>query len=298
MGVVDGGARLIDGRALAGEVRARLRERVVSLGERGCEVALDALIATDDVHSASNVYVENQRRACERLGIVYRLHQMSGSATAVEIEGRVRGLSEDGGVTAMMVHMPLPAGVDAYRVQRLIAPEKDVEGVNPSNIGNIVYGRSSLAPCTALAVVRLIESTGVALRGARVVVVGASDIVGKPIAVMLMRPEATVISANKHTSGLVEMARGADVLVAAAGVPRLVTSEWVRPGAVVIDVGIHRVEEDDGEGGRTRVTVGDVDAEGVRGVAGWLSPVPGGVGPMTVAMLLENTVEAAAPPSR
>jgi methylenetetrahydrofolate dehydrogenase (NADP+)/methenyltetrahydrofolate cyclohydrolase len=198
-------------------------------------------------------------------------------------------LNTDPVVRAIMVHLPLPAGIDHYRVQSLIAPEKDVEGVNPANIGNIVYGRSSLAPCTALAVVRMIETTGVSLRGARAVVVGASDHVGKPIAVMLMRPEATVVSCNKHTKGIVDLARTADVLIAAAGVPGLVTAEWVKPGAIVIDVGIHRVDGPDGK----KRTVGDVEQDGVRQVAGWLSPVPGGVGPVTVAMLLENVAAAA-----
>ncbi|MBU3729064.1 MAG: bifunctional 5,10-methylenetetrahydrofolate dehydrogenase/5,10-methenyltetrahydrofolate cyclohydrolase [Phycisphaerales bacterium] len=189
---------------------------------------------------------------------------------------------------AIMVHMPLPPGIDMERIQSLIAPDKDIEGVNPANIGNVVYGRRSLVPCTALAVLEMIESTGVALKGARCVVVGASNIVGKPIAVLLMREEATVISANKFTRELPDLARSADVLVAAAGVPGLVTREWVKPGAVVVDVGINRVQGPDG----TVRTVGDVDPVAAQ-VAGWLSPVPGGVGPMTVAMLLRNVCEAA-----
>jgi methylenetetrahydrofolate dehydrogenase (NADP+)/methenyltetrahydrofolate cyclohydrolase len=173
-------------------------------------------------------------------------------------------------------------------VQSLIDPQKDVEGVNPANIGNIVYGWRSLVPCTALAVLEMIEHTGIALRGARCVVVGASNIVGKPIAVLLMREEATVISANKYSRELPALAREADVIVAAAGVPGLVTREWIKPGAVVIDVGINRVKGSDG----AMRTVGDVDAA-VADVAGWVSPVPGGVGPMTVAMLLRNVAQAA-----
>jgi methylenetetrahydrofolate dehydrogenase (NADP+)/methenyltetrahydrofolate cyclohydrolase len=188
-----------------------------------------------------------------------------------------------------MVHMPLPEGVDAERVQSLIAPEKDVEGVNPANIGNVVYGRRSLVPCTALAVLEMIEHTGIDLRGKRCAVVGASNIVGKPIAVLLMREEATVHSTNKHTPSLESLCRECDVVVAACGVPRLVRDSWIKPGAVVIDVGINRV---DGPGGQ-RLTVGDVDFDAVRRVAGWISPVPGGVGPMTVAMLLRNVVDAA-----
>jgi methylenetetrahydrofolate dehydrogenase (NADP+)/methenyltetrahydrofolate cyclohydrolase len=293
MGEQGATAQRLDGRALSARVREDIARRVEALRGRGVRVELDAVIATDDMHSASNVYVKNQRETCEALGIAYRLHQMLGDAGYDEIAGRVLLLSNDPDVTAIMVHLPLPEAVDSYKVQSLIAPEKDVEGVNPANIGNIVYGRKSLAPCTALAVMRLIEGTGIELKGKRALVVGASNIVGKPIAVMLMRPEATVMSTNKHTSGLPELAREADVLIAAAGVPRLVTAEWVKPGAVVIDVGIHRVEADDGAGGTKRVTVGDVDRQSVERVAGWLSPVPGGVGPATVAMLLENTVAAA-----
>ena len=188
-----------------------------------------------------------------------------------------------------MLCLPLPRGVEAYAVQRLIAPEKDVEGVNPANIGNIVYGRSSLAPCTALAAVALVRSTGVELKGRHAVVVGASDHVGKPIAILLMREGATVTSCNEWTPDLTGICKGADVLVAAAGVPGLITQAMVKPSAVVVDVGVNRVEGPDG----ARMTVGDVAYDEVCGVAGWISPVPGGVGPMTVATLLGNVVDAA-----
>jgi methylenetetrahydrofolate dehydrogenase (NADP+)/methenyltetrahydrofolate cyclohydrolase len=198
-------------------------------------------------------------------------------------------LSSDKTVSAIMVHLPLPAGVDAYEVQRRIAPEKDVEGVNPANIGNVIYGRESLAPCTALAALAMLESTGLELRGARVAVVGASNIVGKPLAALLMQKEATVFSCNKFTRDLPELTRGADAIVAAAGAPGLVTADLVKPGAVVVDVGTTRLEQPDGS---TKL-VGDVDFDNVREVASWISPVPGGVGPMTVAMLLRNVVRAA-----
>ena len=191
-------------------------------------------------------------------------------------------------IKAIMLHLPLPSGVDTERIQSLIAPEKDVEGVNPANIGNVVYGRRSLVPCTALAVLEMIESTGITLRGAKCVVVGASNIVGKPIAVLLMRAEATVVSANKFTKNLSMLTREADVVVAAAGVASLVKPDWIKPGAVVVDVGINRILGVDGKS----VTVGDVDPQ-VAEIAGWMSPVPGGVGPMTVAMLLRNVAEAA-----
>jgi methylenetetrahydrofolate dehydrogenase (NADP+)/methenyltetrahydrofolate cyclohydrolase len=188
-----------------------------------------------------------------------------------------------------MVHMPLPEGVDASAIQTRIAVDKDVEGVNPANIGNIVFGRRSLVPCTALAVIEMIESTGIEIKGSRAVCVGASTIVGKPVAVLLMQAEATVISTNKFTTDHESLTRDADILVTAAGVPNLITADQVKQGAVVIDVGINRVV---GEDGKHR-TVGDVDFEAVKAVAGHISPVPGGVGPMTVAMLLRNTVQAA-----
>ncbi len=281
-------ARIIDGRALAEAYRARIAGRVAAARAAGASVRLDAVLV-ESGDSAARLYADNQKRTCEALGIDYRLHLLPGTAGFDDIAGRVLLLNLDEAVSAIMVHMPLPDGVDAYRVQRLIAPEKDVEGVNPANIGNIVYGRSSLAPCTALATVRMIEHTVVTLRGRVAVVVGASDVVGKPIAVLLMREDATVVSCNKWTPGLEDLCRAADVLVAAAGVPGLIRREMVKAGAVVIDVGVNRVRGPDG----SMRTVGDVDFEEVREVAGWISPVPGGVGPMTVAMLLTNVAQAA-----
>ena len=282
-------ARIIDGRQISREVRDAVAQRVKALAVRGLTPRLDAVLAECAPDAASRVYAENQRKTCAELGIEYHLHALADGCAFESIAGRVLLLNHNPDVHAIMVHLPLPDGVDHYRIQSLIAPEKDVEGVNPANIGNIVYGRSSLAPCTALAVVKMIESTGVALRGKRAVVVGASDHVGKPIAVMLMRPEATVISCNKHTEDITALTRSADVLIAAAGVPRLITPDWVKPGAVVIDVGIHRIPDEDT--GKLQ-TVGDVHPD-VAQVAAHLSPVPGGVGPVTVAMLLENVVSAA-----
>lgn len=281
------GATLIDGKALAQAYRERVAACVKQAQALGKQPRLDAVLV-DSGDSAARVYAENQKRTCEQLGIGYQLHVLGRSSGFDEIAGRILLLNMDESVSAIMVHLPVPEGVEAYRVQRLIAPEKDVEGVNPANIGNIVYGRSSLAPCTALATVKMIESTGVELQGRRVVVVGASNVVGKPIAVLLMRQNATVVSCNKWTERLDELCRGADVLVAAAGVPGLIKADMVKPGAVVVDVGVNRVLGDDG----TRKTVGDVCFDEVREVAGWISPVPGGVGPMTVAMLLENVAQA------
>lgn len=290
-------ARIIDGKALAERYRREIAQRVSAVKARGGRVRLDAvLVGAED--NASRIYAQNQGRTCAELGIEYRLHELPAGAGYDDIAGRVLLLNTLDDVSAIMVHIPLPEGVDAYSIQRLIAPEKDVEGVNPANIGNIVYGRSSLAPCTALATVAMIGSVlggdgpgedGGSLRGKLAVVVGAGDVVGKPIAVMLMRREATVVSCNKWSPRIEEMTREADIVVAAAGVPGLITERMIKPGAVVVDVGVNRVT---GPDGKTR-TVGDVAFDEVSRVAGWVSPVPGGVGPVTVAMLLRNVVEAA-----
>lgn len=277
----------IDGKALAQKVREHVALRVKALRERGRPVRLDAVLVGGD--SAAALYARNQVKTCNEVGIEYRLHELPDTAAYEDVAGRILLLNSDEAVGAIMLHLPLPAGVDIERIQSLIAVDKDVEGVNPANIGNIVYGRRSLVPCTALAVMEMIDSTGAKLRGSRCLCVGASTIVGKPVAVLLMQADATVISTNKYTHGIEELARSADVLVAAAGVPGLVTKDWVKPGAVVIDVGINRVKGADG----TTRTVGDVMFDDVSKVASAVSPVPGGVGPMTVAMLLRNVVDAA-----
>lgn len=281
-------ARTIDGKSVAQSVREGIARRVGALRARGRPVRLDAVLAAGASDAAARVYAENQAKMCRDLGIDYTLHDLPQGSDFDDIAGRVLLLGRNDDCHAVMVHMPLPDGVDPYSVQRLIDPDKDVEGVNPANIGNIVYGRSSLAPCTALAVMRLIDATGIDLRGKTAAVVGASNIVGKPVAVMLMQREATVLSLNKFTEGITAHTRAADVLIAAAGVPALIKPDWIKPGAVVIDVGIHRVN---GPDGKPR-TVGDVDPAAAA-VAGHLSPVPGGVGPVTVAMLLENVVASA-----
>ena len=294
-------ARIIDGNALAANLREQIASRAAVLKQRGRMVQLDAVLVESGDNGA-RVYAENQAKTCEKVGIAYRLHRMPAGSSFEEIAAMVTSLSENQACHAIMVHVPLPDGIDPYRVQRLIHVDKDVEGVNPANIGNIVYGRSSLAPCTALAVVKMVESVhgptnhifgeptaGPLLRGKVAVVIGASDVVGKPIAVMLMRHDATVISCNKWTPEMPAYARSADVLVAAAGVPGLITAEMVKHGATVIDVGVNRVVTAEGKS----KTVGDVAFEQVSKVAGHISPVPGGVGPVTVAMLLLNVVESA-----
>ena len=276
-------AKVIDGKAIGAQVRSEIRKRI-EVAKRS--VRLDAVLVGDD--RAAAIYAQNQAKTCAEAGIEYHLHTLPASCGYDEIAGRILLMNTEESIKAIMLHLPLPVGVDTERIQSLIAPEKDVEGVNPANIGNVVYGRRSLVPCTALAVLEMIESTGITLRGSKCVVVGASNIVGKPIAVLLMRAEATVVSANKFTQNLSSLTREADIVIAAAGVASLVKPDWIKPGAVVVDVGINRVAGADGKS----VTVGDVDPQ-VAEIAGWMSPVPGGVGPMTVAMLLRNVAEAA-----
>lgn len=276
-------AKIIDGKAIGAQVRMEIRKRI-EVAKRS--VRLDAVLVGND--RAAAIYAQNQAKTCAEAGIEYHLHTLPASCGYDEIAGRILLMNTEESIKAIMLHLPLPSGVDTERIQSLIAPEKDVEGVNPANIGNVVYGRRSLVPCTALAVLEMIESTGITLRGSKCVVVGASNIVGKPIAVLLMRAEATVVSANKFTKSLSMLTREADVVVAAAGVASLVKPDWIKSGAVVVDVGINRIPGADGKS----VTVGDVDPQ-VAEIAGWMSPVPGGVGPMTVAMLLRNVAEAA-----
>ncbi len=285
---------------MADAAQAQIAVRVAELHAKGCEVTLDAVLVDpgkdgddnsgESKRSPAHIYAANQEKTCRRLGIDYRLHELPPNATYEDIAGRILLLSADDTVSAIMLHLPIPQGVDTYRVQSLIAAEKDVEGVNPANIGNIVYGHSSLVPCTALATLKMVESTGIALAGANVVCVGASDIVGKPIAVLMMERQATVMSCNIHTKDINHLTKMADVLIVAVGKAGLIGAEHVKPGAVVIDVGINRIT--DPVTGK-RKTVGDVQFEAVHPIAGHISTVPGGVGPMTVSSLLHNVVDAA-----
>ena len=273
---------------MAATVKESLAVRIGELHAEGRSVRLDVVLAAGN--PAGAVYARRQAQTCEELGIEYRMHDVAAEADGETVASTVRSLNDDPDVTAIMVHLPLPGGVDTHAIQATIAVEKDIEGVNPANIGGVLYGRRALAPCTALAAMHMIESTGISLAGTEVVCVGASTIVGRPVAALLMEAEATVVSTNIHTHDLAEHTRRADIVIAAAGVPGLLTGDMIKPGAIVIDVGINRITDPDT--GKTR-TVGDIDVDSVLPVAGYLSPVPGGVGPMTVAMLLRNTVATA-----
>jgi methylenetetrahydrofolate dehydrogenase (NADP+)/methenyltetrahydrofolate cyclohydrolase len=238
---------------------------------------------------AGELYAQRQAQACGDVGIEYQLVQLSGQTTQRQAIDAIDRLNGDAQVTGIMLHLPLPAQLNAIELQYRIDPLKDAEGVNPANIGHVVYGKTLIAPCTALAVLELIRSTGVSLIGAEATVVGASEIAGKPISLLLAEQMATVTLCHLATRDLRMHSARADVLVVAVGKPGLIGRDDVREGAVVIDVGINRVKQADG----SRKTVGDVDFDAVREKAGFITPVPGGVGPMTVAMLLKNTLRSA-----
>jgi methylenetetrahydrofolate dehydrogenase (NADP+)/methenyltetrahydrofolate cyclohydrolase len=277
-------AELIDGAALARSIEQEVRERI---GKLSRPVHLTAVLVGGT--SAAELYATRQANACRNVGIDYELVKLPADTTAEQLTQEIHRLNVDPAVTGIMMHLPLPSHLDAARMQYEIEPVKDVEGVNPANIGYVVYGHTLIAPCTALAVIELIKSTGCGIRGAEAVVVGASEIAGKPIALLLAEQMATVTLCHIATRDLKLHTSRAEILVVAVGKAGLIGAEHVKSGAVVVDVGINRVAQADG----TKKTVGDVDFDAVRPIAAHLTPVPGGVGPMTVAMLLRNTLRSA-----
>jgi methylenetetrahydrofolate dehydrogenase (NADP+)/methenyltetrahydrofolate cyclohydrolase len=278
-------AVIIDGKALGRSIEDDLSERVTALRERGVTPNLAVVIAGED--PASQVYVRNKQRACERCGILSTRIDLPSTATQDDILEIVGDLNTDDSVHGILVQSPAPEGVDELAVAGAIDPAKDVDGFHPSNLGKLVQGVSDgLLPCTPAGVLRMLEESGVALSGSKAVVIGRSRIVGMPMALMLAQRgiDCTVTIAHSRTHDVAALCREADIVVAAIGRPHTVKPDWIKPGAAVVDVGISRA---DGGG-----LAGDVDP-GVAEVAGWMTPVPGGVGPMTIAMLLSNTVRAA-----
>ncbi|MFC4855858.1 bifunctional methylenetetrahydrofolate dehydrogenase/methenyltetrahydrofolate cyclohydrolase FolD [Actinophytocola glycyrrhizae] len=272
-------ATTIDGRAVAAKVRAEVARDVAALP---APPGLATVLVGDD--PASAVYVRSKRRQCVEAGMLDLHRHLPGDIEQSAAAAVVDRLADDPRVTAILLQLPLPPQLDAAALIDRIPPEKDVDGLTESSAGRLALGRPGLRPCTPTGVLALLDEHGVALAGAHAVVVGRSDLVGKPMAQLLLGRDATVTVCHSRTRDLAATCRQADVLVVAAGVPHLVTANAVRPGATVIDVGIHRTNAG---------LCGDVDAGSVRAVAGALTPVPGGVGPMTIAMLLRNTVAAA-----
>jgi len=273
----------IDGKAVAAAVREEVRERVARLAARGIVPGLAAILVGDD--PASRVYVGNKEKACADAGIRSFRHRLPASTPEGELLALVARLGRDPEVHGILVQLPLPPPLRAPAVIEALAPEKDVDGLHLVNQGRLLAGLPGLRPCTPLGILRLIDTTGGVLGGAHAVVVGRSVLVGKPVALLLLERHATVTLCHSRTADLPREVGRAQVLIAATGQPGLIRGEWIRPGAVVIDVGINR-----GPDGKL---CGDVEFEPARERAGFITPVPGGVGPMTVAMLLANTVTAA-----
>jgi methylenetetrahydrofolate dehydrogenase (NADP+) / methenyltetrahydrofolate cyclohydrolase len=278
-------ARIIDGKALARKVRDELKGEVDSLIARDFPPNLVSLQVGES--EPSRAYLESQKKACGEAGILYTHVRLDANVGERQLLAHVDGICRNPEVTGLIIQLPMPARLDPRKAYRTMDPEKDVEGMHPANMGSIFGGTgTALQPCTALAVRELILSTGLELRGAHCVVVGHSQIVGKPVAVMLLNEDATVSVCHVHTRDLALETRQADVLIVAVGKPGLVGPDMVKPGAVVIDVGMNYASG-------SHQPVGDIRFEEVAEVAGAVTPVPGGVGPMTVAMLLRNTVSAA-----
>ncbi len=279
-------ATIIDGKALALEVRAKLKDRVNALIEKGHRPGLAVILVGDD--PASQVYVRNKLRSCEEVGIKSFAYRLAKETTQTELLALIEKLNNDAAVDGILVQLPVPKHIDPAAIIRAIAPEKDVDGFHVVNAGLLMTRAKgsekafSFVPCTPAGVIKMIDSVGFEISGKNALVIGRSNIVGKPVALLLLERNATVTIAHSRTKDIAALARQADILVVAIGKAKAVTADMVKPGALVIDVGINRQE--DGH------LCGDVDTEAAKEVAGWITPVPGGVGPMTIAMLLENTV--------
>ena len=275
-------AQLLDGKTMSNELREKLALRVENLKARGVTPGLAVILVGED--PASQIYVKNKGLGCAQVGMHSVTIRLPETTTQQELETQIDQLNGDAATHGILVQLPLPAGLDEAAALARIAPEKDVDGFHVVNAGKLFTGQKGVVACTPKGAMEMIRRTGIDLSGKEAVVVGRSNIVGKPMAMLLLQQNATVTMCHSRTQHLAEHTRRADVLVAAVGKPRFITADMVKPGAVVIDVGINRV---DGK------VVGDVDFDAVKEVASWITPVPGGVGRMTITMLLENTIEAA-----
>jgi methylenetetrahydrofolate dehydrogenase (NADP+)/methenyltetrahydrofolate cyclohydrolase len=277
-------ARIIDGRAVAVQVRGEVRDRVrtrVAAGRRAPGLAV-VLVGNDD---ASSIYVRHKRRACEEVGLISRAHDLPGSTEEARLLALIDELNEDDAIDGILVQLPLPDHIDETKIIEAISPAKDVDGFHPYNLGRLAQKRPLLRPCTPYGVMRLLASTDTSLEGKRAVVVGASNIVGRPMALELLLARCTTTVCHSRTGDLRAEVGSAEILVVAVGKPEFIPGDWVRPGAVVIDVGMNRLAN-----GKL---AGDVGFAAASERAAWITPVPGGVGPMTVAILLANTLQAA-----
>ena len=276
-------AQLIDGLALSKKIRAEVAERAARLTARGVRPGLAVVLVGDN--PASQVYVRNKVKACEENGLHSVLEKYDASLTEAELLARIGALNDDPAIHGILVQLPLPPHIDAHKVIEAISPAKDVDGFHVGSAGALMVGQPGFKPCTPYGCMKMLESIGCNPKGKHAVVIGRSNIVGKPMAMLLLQASATVTVCHSATPDLAFHTRQADIVVAAVGKRNVLTADMVKPGAVVIDVGMNR--NDEGK------LCGDVDFEGVKEVAGWITPVPGGVGPMTITMLLVNTIESA-----
>jgi len=277
-------AHLIDGKALALSIREQIGKDVSQLAEQAnVTPGLAAILVGDD--PASAIYVKNKKTACGKAGIYADENKLPASTTQSELLALIDKMNADPKIHGILVQLPLPKHIDSKVILEAVSPEKDVDGFHPYNVGRLVAAEPVFVPCTPKGVMRMIQSTGQPIEGKRAVIIGRSNIVGKPVALLLMHANATVTVCHSRTKNLPAVCREADIVVAAIGRAQFVTRDMIKDGALVIDVGINRLED-----GRL---VGDVDFESAKEQAGWITPVPGGVGPMTIAMLLQNTLESA-----
>jgi len=276
-------AQVIDGKAIAAKIRAELKTTVAELGTKGIVPGLAVVLVGED--PASKVYVSMKEKACTDVGIYSAEHKLSAETTESELLALIAKLNADHKIHGILVQLPLPQQINTEKVLEAISPDKDVDGFHPYNVGRLMVGKPTFQPCTPYGVMVMLKEIGFDLTGKNVVVVGRSNIVGKPVAMMCLQQHATVTVCHSRTRNLAEVVRGADVVIAAVGVPEMIKGEWIKDGAVVIDVGVNRVGE--------KKLVGDVEYAAAAERASAITPVPGGVGPMTITMLLYNTVESA-----
>ena len=275
-------AQIIDGKKIAQEIKDELREKVLALQEEGVSVSLAVIQVGDD--PASSVYVNNKKKACAYIGIRSGAYELAEETTEDELLSLIDDLNRDASVNGILVQLPLPSHIREEQIIRAIDPNKDVDGFHPENVGRLVTGGKGFVSCTPAGIIQLLKRSGIAIRGKNCVVVGRSNIVGKPMALLMLREDATVTVAHSKTQNLKEICRQADILIVAIGKPQYITADYVKEGAVVIDVGIHR-----GEG---KKLCGDVNYDEVFPSVAAITPVPGGVGPMTIAMLMNNCVDS------
>ena len=272
---------IINGKEISQQIKDELKAEVTRLAEKGRHACLAVVQVGND--PASSVYVNNKKKACAYIGIESKSYELAEETTEEELISLVEELNADDGVNGILVQLPLPAHIDEDRIIRTISPDKDVDGFHPVSVGRLWIGEKGFLSCTPAGIIQLLKRSGIAIEGKECVVIGRSNIVGKPMAALLLRENATVTVAHSRTKDLKEIARRADILIVAMGKKKFITREYVKAGAVVIDVGMHRDAQNH--------LCGDVDFTGVGSVASAITPVPGGVGPMTIAMLMDNCVE-------